>query len=172
MRKTLALIAAVTFFVSSFATSVPSKPKEFILHTDQLFIPVGKTGKTISLFDLSKISVRELQKLTGQKMNFLDKVKFRVAQKKLRDNISPDGTIDNQKIQKALQHQKKGGETGFHFGGFALGFFLGAIGLVIAYVLNDDYKKNRVKWAWIGFGLVVVLNIILILAVFNNADLV
>jgi hypothetical protein len=47
---------------------------------------------------------------------------------------------------------------------FALGFLLGLIGLLIAYLINDDYKHNRVKWAWIGFGIVVVLNIILIAA--------
>jgi len=172
MKKFFALFAAVTFFVSSFATSTPSTAKEPVIHTDQVFIPVGKTGKTISLFDLSKISIKELQKLTGQKMNFWDKTKFRIAQKKLRDNMNLDGTISNNNIQKALQKQKKGGESGFHFGGFALGFFLGAIGVIIAYVINDDYKKNRVKWSWVGFGIALVINIILILAVFNNAGVI
>ena len=171
MKKFFALFTAIAFFASSFASSSPFPAKEPVIHTDQLFFPVGKTGKTISLFDLSKISVKELQQLTGQKMNFWDRAKFRVAQKKLRDNINLDGTLNNHNIQKALQKQHRGGETGFHFGGFALGFFLGLIGIIIAYVIKDDYKHNRVKWAWIGFGIALAINLILILAVFNNSGL-
>lgn len=166
MKKVFALFAAIAFFVSSFATSTPKEP---VIHTDQVFVPVGKTGKTISLYQLSQISVKDLQKLTGQKMNFMDKVKFKVAQKKLRNNINPDGTFANKKIENAFTGKSKGGETGFHFGGFALGFFLGLIGIVVAYVINDDYKKNRVKWAWLGLAIGVALSLILILAVFNTA---
>ncbi|MEQ1675294.1 MAG: hypothetical protein ABL876_01255 [Chitinophagaceae bacterium] len=169
MKKVLFLFTMVAFFATTFASTTPDAGKDPILHADKMFFPVGKTGKTVSLLELSKISVKELQALTGQKMNFFDKAKFRIAQKKLRDNINSDGTISNKKIQKALTKQK-GGETGFHFGGFALGFFLGIIGVVIAYVINDDYKRNRVKWSWIGFGIALVLNIILIVAVFNSVD--
>ncbi|NOT49933.1 MAG: hypothetical protein HOP10_01490 [Chitinophagaceae bacterium] len=99
----------------------------------------------------------------------MDKVKFKVAQKKLRNGINPDGTFSNKKIEKAISGQSKGGESGFHFGGFALGFFLGLIGIIVAYVINDDYKKNRVKWAWLGFAIGVALSLILVLAVFNTA---
>lgn len=174
MRKFFVLIVLISFSASTFATAVPfvlKDPKNPIIHADQFFVPVGKTGKKISLLDLSRISVKELQELTGRKLNFVDKMKFKVAQKKLRDNIDRDGTINNQKIQKAFKLQKRGGETGFHFGGFALGFFLGLIGVVIAYVIDDDYKKNRVKWAWIGVGLLLILNIILIVAVFNSTGI-
>lgn len=174
MKRFFALIVLLSYSAFTFATSFPQSsrnPKNPVIHADQFYIPVGKTGKKISLLDLSKISVRELQSLTGQKMNFIDKMKFKLAQKKLRDNIDNDGTINNKKIQKALSLQKRGGETGFHFGGFALGFFLGLIGVVIAYVINDDYKRNRVKWSWIGLGIAVILNIILIVAVFNSAGL-
>jgi hypothetical protein len=168
MKKVFALFAATAFFVSSFATSIP-KPKEPVIHTDQIFVPVGKTGKTISLYQLSQISVKDLQKLTGQKMNFMDKVKFKVAQKKMRNGINPDGTFSSKRVEKEFTGKSKGGESGFHFGGFALGFFLGLIGIVIAYVINDDYKRNRVKWAWLGFAIGVALSLILFLAVFNSA---
>lgn len=49
------------------------------------------------------------------------------------------------------------GETGFHAGGFFLGLLLGVIGVIIAYLINDEKKHNRVKWAWIGWGVWVVL---------------
>jgi hypothetical protein len=169
MRKLVLIFAAMAVFASGFASTTPSAGKDPVFHADKMFFPVGKTGKTISLLDLSRISVKEFQALTGRKMSFFDKVGFKIAQKKVRDNINRDGTISNKKIQKALNKQSRGGETGFHFGGFALGFFLGLIGVLVAYLINDDYKRNRVKWAWIGVGIILVLDIILIVAVFNSA---
>ena len=52
------------------------------------------------------------------------------------------------------------GQTGFHAGGFFLGLLLGLIGVLIAYLINDDKHRNRVKWAWIGWGVIVVLVLI------------
>ena len=49
------------------------------------------------------------------------------------------------------------GRSGFNPGGFALGFFAGLIGVLIAYLIKDDHKKNRTKWAWLGLGIAVVL---------------
>jgi multisubunit Na+/H+ antiporter MnhE subunit len=42
------------------------------------------------------------------------------------------------------------GKTGFHPGGFALGFPFGLIVALIAYLIRDDKKRNGRKWAWIG----------------------
>ncbi|MCX6318869.1 MAG: hypothetical protein NTW29_16440 [Bacteroidetes bacterium] len=168
MKKLVLFIAALAVMTSSFASVSPLSSKEPVLRADKMFFPVGKTGKTISLLTLSRISVKEFQALTGQKMNFFDKMSFKIAQKKVRDNIDRDGTINNKKIEKAMLKKRKGGESGFHFGGFALGFFLGLIGVLIAYLLNDDYKRNRVKWSWIGLAASVVLSIILIVAVFSS----
>ena len=54
------------------------------------------------------------------------------------------------------------GTTGFHSGGFFLGLLVGLIGVIIAYIIKDEKKKNRVKWAWIGWGVWVVIALILI----------
>jgi len=165
MKKILLLITAVSMLTCSFATASTSRPP---LKASEIFLPIGKTGAKISLLELSTISVKQLEQLTDRKLGLFDKVNFRIAQKKLRDNIDRDGTINSKKIERVMA--KKSGETGFHIGGFALGFFLGLIGVLIAYLLNDDYKHNRVKWAWIGCGVVLILNIILIVAVFNSVD--
>ena len=164
MRKFVLFILGVSVFASSFA-SVIHPPR---LKASEIFFPVGKTGKTISLDELSKIKVKDLQLLTGHKMDFFDRLSFKTAQRKVRNMINLDGTINTKKIEKFTKH--RGGETGFHLGGFALGFFVGLIGVLIAYLINDDYKRNRVKWAWIGCALALVINIILIVAVWNSVD--
>jgi hypothetical protein len=148
------------FLGGSFATVEPVKSS---IKASEILIPIGKTGTSISLLELSTIKVKDLEKLTGRELSFGDKLRIKVAQKKLRDNIAPDGTFDTKKIEKALKKQQKGGETGFHIGGFALGFLLGLIGVLIAYLINDDYKSNRVKWSWIGLLAAVALTLALYL---------
>ena len=167
MKKILLLAASVLFLGQTFATTSVELPKAKLKATE-IFIPVGSTGKKISLMELSTISLSSLQELKGEKMNFFERMAFKTAQKKLRKGISPDGTIVKKKLEKFFS--SRGGETGFHFGGFALGFFVGLIGVLIAYLIKDDFKSNRVKWAWLGFGVAVVINLILILAVLNNVN--
>ena len=147
MKKIPLLILGLFILTSSFATVNVTPP----LRADKIFFPVGKTGVVISLLDLSEIKIKDLEKLTGNKMKFIDRLAFKAAQRNVRNKINYDGTINSKKIEKFMS--KKGGETGFHFGGFALGFFLGIIGVLISYIINDDYKRNRVKWSWIGLAL-------------------
>ena len=165
MRKILLFGTALLLFSATFAAASVELP---ILKADQIFIPIGKTGQKISYAQLATISLKDLQALTGKKMNFLDRLNFRMAQKKIRKSIATDGTIKNKRILKFFSKAKGGaGETGFHIGGFALGFFVGAIGVLIAYLINDDYKSNRVKWAWIGFATFVVLYVGLVVLIIN-----
>ena len=162
MRKLLFISITVLFFANSFAAPVLEPVKLPKLNAKNIFIPIGKTDVKISLMELSSISMDKMQSLTGRKMSFIEKISFKITQTKLKNSIAGDGTIKNKKFEKLFQ--KKGGETGFHFGGFALGFFLGIIGVIIAYLIHDDYKSNRVKWAWIGFAIQAVIGLISILA--------
>jgi len=170
MRRILALtVAIVMASAGSFAAAivVPAStpaPVEGVAPTAALKaadvrIPVGNTGRFISLQELATINVADFQQLTGKKMRWIDRLGFRLAQKKLRHSIAEDGTITNKKLAK-LASKTVDGETGFHVGGFALGFLLGLIGVLIAYLINDDKKSNRVKWAWIGVGVIVVIVIL------------
>ncbi|HEV8284858.1 MAG TPA: hypothetical protein VGQ09_11150 [Chitinophagaceae bacterium] len=77
-------------------------------------------------------------------MSLVEKISFKIAQRKLRKSINADGTIESKKL--VIFFQKKVGRYGFHLGGFALGFLLGLIGVLIAYLIIDDYKPNRVRW--------------------------
>jgi hypothetical protein len=105
--------------------------------------------------ELSTISVKEFQILVNRKMKFFDRLAFKAGQKKLQKNISAEGTL-KKKFDKNFKKYFSG-KSGFHAGGFALGFFLLLIGVLIAYVINDDYKKNRVKWTWLGFSISIAI---------------
>ena len=124
----------------------------------------------ISLKDLSIISVNDYQKLSGKHLNFFEKMTFKAGQKKLRNSISADGTITNKKLVKAIESGDH--SVGFHLCGFALGFLLGLIGVLLAYVIggDEDVKKNRAKWAWIGLGLFVVIYLVAFLALVKSVN--
>ena len=168
MRRTLFIGTALLFFSAAFAATNVELP---VLKADQVLIPIGKTGQKISWAQLATINIADLQALTGRKMNFTERLNFRMAQKKIRKSIAADGTIKNKRVLKFFSKTKgTAGKTGFHIGGFALGFLLGLIGIVIAYVINDDFKKNRVKWAWIGWGIFVVLYVGILILLINSGD--
>jgi hypothetical protein len=168
MRKILFLGTALFVFTASFAAANVELPS---LRADQMFFPVGKTGQKISYAQLATISVKDLQTLTGKKMNFVERLNFKLAQSRIKRSIATDGTIKNKKIVKFFTKRGAGPDSGFHALGFILGFFLSGLGVLLAYVINDDDdKRNRVKWAWIGFGIGAVLYILLWVAVFNTAN--
>ncbi len=158
MKKFLLIIVAVLFFSApQFASVSPGKMNSENPKASELFFPVGSTGNKISLKDLSEISRKDFEELSGHKMKGGQKIAFKAAQKKLRGMIDEDGRVHNQTLKKAAA-----GES-FHIGGFALGFVLGLIGVLIAYLINDDKKSKRVRWAWIGLGVWVVIVLIAIL---------
>ena len=128
------------------------------MKASEIFVAVGSSGKTISLLDLSRMSVKEFQAYTGKKMNFANRLMFKAAQRKLRNDINPDGTMNSAKVAKMVS-KGTSATSGFHLGGFILGLLLSVIGVLIAYLIKDELKPSRVKWAWIGaaIGLVIWL---------------
>jgi len=162
MKKFLFLALAAFLSFSVFAAPAalnPTKPKS--PNAADVMIPIGKDGQQVSLLHLSKMSVKEVEEITGKKMKLADKLGFKVAQRQLKSNINEDGTLNNRKIAKQAKRAADG--SGFHLGGFALGFLLGLIGVLIAYLIKDELKSQRTKWAWIGLGAAVLLYIILLL---------
>ena len=178
MTKTLALAVFLSLFVfcSVSAASVapasiaPSKPVPSMapLKASDVRIPIGKTGKTVTLLELSTMKVADLEQLTGKKMGWFKRMEFSIALRKLRHSVKPDGTVDLKSFNK-LRGGYYDEDGSFHGGGFALGFFLGLIGVLIAYLINDDNHHRRVKWAWLGWVTFVVLYLILVLAVLSSA---
>ena len=156
MRKFIGVLLVLIMFSTTFSSAATIQPR---IKAADIMLPAGTSGQKISLLDLATIKVKDFEQLRGSKMKFADRIAFKAAQKKLRDNIDNDGTLNSKKLNKYF---KKSGETGFHVGGFALGFLLGLIGILIAYLIRDDFKRNRVKWAWIGFGVYVAILLVII----------
>jgi hypothetical protein len=152
MKKFLALFAALAIMVSSFAAfPVLDKPSK---KASEILIPIGNSGQKISLLDLSAISTSQFEKLTGKKLNLVNRIGFKVAQRELKKSINSDGTVNNKRLEK---FSKVMDGSGFNLGGFALGLLLGPIGVLIAYLIPGEYKTSRIKWAWLGFLLAVIL---------------
>jgi len=159
MKKVTILLVAFAVVATSFASTgfsyVPKKASEILL-------PITPNTQ-ISLQELSVISVKNYEKLSGKHLNFFEKMSFKAGQKKLRNSIAADGTVTNTKLLKAMSAADPG--TGFNIGWFARGLFLGLIGVLLSYIINGDQavKKNRQKWAWIGFGVALVIVLISLL---------
>ena len=147
------LVVAMSATTGFAATALAPAP---LVKATSIRIPIGSTGKFINLQELATIKTAEFETLNGRKMSWLRRMEFKLAQKKIRRSINEDGTVNNERLAKMA-----GGyyddDNSFHFGGFALGFFLGLIGVLIAYIINDDNHHRRVKWAWIGFGIFVTV---------------
>lgn len=149
MKRLITLFLGFAILNSSIAVT-PALEKTKPLNAAEIMIPVGKTGQQISLAEFSKLKPDEYEKLAHVKLNFLDRMKYRSAMKKLRNKIAADGTIKDKKLEENLRSSSDFTED-FHLGGAALGLLLGPIGVLIAYLIEDDNKSVRIKWAWIGF---------------------
>lgn len=161
MKKLLFLLTSFCILTISFAATGTNSPSK---KATEIYLTIGKNGEQISLMDLSKISVKDYETISGRHLKFLEKASFKLSQRKLAKSINADGSLNSKKLVKMLADGDM--STGFHIGGFALGFFLGLIGVLIAYVANNnENKRNRVKWAWIGFGIAFVLGLVLIASV-------
>jgi len=151
MKKIIILFAFIASFssINSTTNSIPSSAAKPPLKADEVYLPVGKTGHLISLMDLSRISVKDFETLSGEKMKFSEKVQFKLSQRQLKKSINEDGTFSRKSIEKYLTKPPVGGGGVFSLGGLLLGLFLSLIGVLIAYLIGKD-NKSRIRWAWIG----------------------
>ena len=154
------MVVAVSFCCASSSVVVaPTAALPAPLKAVDIHIPLGNTGRTVTLQELATMKIADVERVTGKKMGLLQRVEVKLAQRKLRHSINADGTISNKRLAM-LTSREFDGEEGFHLGGFALGLCLFLIGVLIAYLINDPKQRNRVKWAWIGAG--VLLAIVLV----------
>ena len=81
---------------------------------------------------------------------------FPVTEKTTSIELVSPTEIDNSALELPVS-------SSFHFGGFALGFFLGGIGVLLAYAFSGWRGSDMTRSAWYGLGAIVILYSILIL---------
>ena len=164
MKKLIIILGFVGSYssISSAATLISPSVIRPSINADEVYLPVGLTGRFISLMDLSRISVKDFETLSGRRMNFFEKLNFKFGQRQLKKEINNDGTFSKKSIERYLAHPTGPG-GGFSALGLALGFFLSLIGVLIAYVIAGADKRSRVTWAWIGAAISAIIWLVVLL---------
>ena len=155
MKKITLALTIIAFSVAHCFAFVISPVSEHTPLASSLMLPVMGTEKKISLADYVTISPKNYAILSGKKMKWADKIGFRLTQRKLKRVINEDGTVNMKKLEKMRNSSDFFGD--FEITGFALGVLLSLVGVLIAYLIDDAKKKERVKWAWLGFVVSLVL---------------
>ncbi|HEY5773104.1 MAG TPA: hypothetical protein VIS75_10765, partial [Chitinophagaceae bacterium] len=90
MKKTfiLFLLMAVVSATYSSTSTTPVSSTNPSIKATEVYVPVGKNGQLISLMELSEISVKDFESLSGKKMKFREKVTFKMKQRELKKNIN------------------------------------------------------------------------------------
>ncbi|HEY1871065.1 MAG TPA: hypothetical protein VGG71_08405, partial [Chitinophagaceae bacterium] len=96
MKKMIIFFGLIAFSSSSYSTTTftPVSATRPPVKADGVYLPVGNTGRLISVMDLSRISVKDYETLSGKEMKFSDKLMFRIGQRELKKSINRDGTFD------------------------------------------------------------------------------
>ena len=112
MKKVLLLLISFSVTICSFAIefSASAKKDPLTLNASAIMVPIGNTGKSISLTDLSTISLKDFELAAGRKLKFGEKIKFRMMQKHLKNNLKEDGTMSIKISEKQMLKAKKADE--------------------------------------------------------------
>ena len=82
---------------------------------------------------------------------------FPVTEKTTSVELVSPTEVDNSSLELPVS-------SSFHFGGFALGFFLGGLGVLLAYSFSGWRGSDMTRSAWYGLGAITILYTILIVA--------
>ena len=118
---------------------------------NEAIIPLPGTKKFVTPEEYLKLSPQAFKELTGKKMGITQRIDFALSKHFLKRMIRKDGSLDASK----MRGRGLWGKWQWHWGGFALGFFLSLLGPIIALFFNDDYKWDRfwtalhtALWVW------------------------
>lgn len=111
--------------------------------------PVDPALNALLVQQFLKLTPEKYYELTGKKMKLSQKISLKLAQWKVKRMLKKGKTVD------LMAMRQKGIDTSdFNIAGFLLGFFLSLIGVLIAYLIDDE---AIIKWAWLGAGLSAIL---------------
>ncbi len=148
MRSVKLFLGVTVFSLLSFtaSSSIPTSTFSITPSASTDAVPsVSKKQQQLLLMKwFVKLSPKEYGKMRGKKLNFFEKLSFKLTQYRMKQQLKANNTGDSE---------------GVNWAGLALGAFLGFFGVVGAYVFSKD--KNFIKWAWIGCGIWIVVALLL-----------
>lgn len=150
--KTKLNILHFSFLLSLFI--FPSYVKGVIHPTPDILSSKLKevTGSTaISLDDIIHLNAKEFGKKRGKKLKLKERLGFFIMKKEIK-RARKKGKSDAEIIQALSEPNDSGQKTA----NFLLGFFLGLVGVLIAYLAF----KDNARYAW--YGLLAVFGILLL----------
>lgn len=121
------------------------------------------------------MKVKEFEKISGKKLRFMDRIFFKIAQKKLRKTITPGGLINKktERVKMAAFLLGLGSILFFGLGFFVPGLFLGAVITGILAIVtgsielrsdpSNPYARAGKLIGWIIIGLTALVTILAVL---------
>ena len=154
LKLTLFFLLTI-LFVSQNSFSVNKK----VIPSNTAIEKIGEVDlsaiQDMNLQDFLNMSAKEIGKKRGKKLKFKERIALGLAKRKIKKALKKG------KSEEEIKEMLASGGGDFHVGGFLLGFLLGLIGVLIAYIA----VKDGIKWAWIGLGIWVLLWIVLFVGV-------
>ena len=150
LRASIMAFALVIFNLSSSAVTLPST--EPVPPKSESTVAAPLAGMSVD--DFLSLTPKKYKELTGEKLSITQKISLKLAQKKIKRALKNNEKIDSETMANAVD------TSDFNIGGFVLGLLLSVIGVLIAYLIGDT---NVIKWAWIGFGVFLVIFLLAVL---------
>ncbi|MES3016755.1 MAG: hypothetical protein V4721_03205 [Bacteroidota bacterium] len=110
---------------------------------------------TITFKELLDLSPKQYTELTGEKLNFKEKLAFSFMKKKLRNDESLN--LD-EKVN--VQQTAADASGGFNIVGFIVGLLFGIIGVALVHIFSRDKAARRSSW--MGFGVLLIAALVLV----------
>ena len=156
--KLFAVSLIMTVLMVSLSSSIPISKQETVAEkkvtTEKSTLLTSMTNK-----QFLTLTPHSYYKLVGTKMSLKERLALKFAQQNIRKEIKNNTIDENATINYKMA--VGGEESSFNFGGFILGFFLGLIGVGLAYIFSND--KGFIRSTWKGFGAWVILLLVLVL---------
>jgi hypothetical protein len=130
-----------------FSSAIPRQIGTSIIVSEQ------SNYNSMSIETILNMSGTDISKSLGRKLSLKERFVFLIVKNKLGvqkkiGNLDTSRIID---LEEILEKEKQK----FHFGGFLLGFFLGLLGVIIAYTAKRE--KAFIQSAWFGLGFLIFL---------------
>ena len=115
-------------------------------------LPSLAASKYLKASEFIKLSPEEYAAITGKKLNFFQRMSFRVAKMRMKHDLKKNADL--------LITDYVDGDGSFRVDPLwlILGVLLGPIGVLIAYLTKQESYK--ITSSWIGFGAAILLSLV------------